>query len=316
MELPKLQDLDVAQKKVLVRADLDFDPEDTENLRFKTLIPTLDYIKKKGGDIILIGHKGRPQGRFDENLSLKPFQKVFEKWGAHVLENLRFDPGEEANDENFAKSLAVQGDVYVNESFAASHRVHTSIVGLPKYLPHAAGLRFVAEVANFEKVLENPRHPLVIIISGFKDDKLSYIPNFMSFADRILIGGRMPDYIHDTSLLRSNEKVFIAGLVSDKEDITMNSIEKFEIEIGGAGTIVVAGPLGKFEEEGHRQGTSRVFTKIAESSAYKVAGGGDTVAAINLLGLADKFDWMSVGGGAMLTFLAKGTLPGITALLG
>ena len=118
----------------------------------------------------------------------------------------------------------------------------------------------------------------------------------------------MPEDIND-------EKLLVAKLIMDKEDITVHSIEKFEEEIDKAGTIVVAGPMGKFEEEGHIMGTKRVFQAIADSRAYKLAGGGETQKVISTLGLTKKFDWISVGGGASLEFLAKGTLPGIEALL-
>ena len=188
-------------------------------------------------------------------------------------------------------------------------------MSLPKLLPHAAGLRFSEEIGNLDKVLENPNRPIITLISGVKDDKLTYIEDFLKFSDKILIAGRLPDYIHDTSPLRTNEKVIVADLLPDKEDITIHSIEKFENEIRNAGTIVVSGPIGKFEEEGHRQGTKRIFEAISSSNAFKVAGGGDTENAIKLLNLTDKFNWISVGGGAMLEFLAKGTLPGIQALL-
>jgi phosphoglycerate kinase len=181
-------------------------------------------------------------------------------------------------------------------------------------LPHAAGLRFHEEVRNLSMVFENPKRPVVMGISGVKDDKLSYIKDFLKVADKILIGGRLPEYIHDSSELHKNPKVVVANLMADKEDITIHSVEKFEEEIGKAGTIVLSGPMGKFEEEGHRQGTKRVFEAVAFGQAFKVAGGGDTQSAIKMFGLNEKFDWISVGGGAMLTFLAKGTLPGIEAL--
>lgn len=314
MNLPKVNDSDLKDKRVLVRADLDFDPSDSENLRLKTLIPTLDLIKEKGGKIILIGHRGRPDGKADESLSLRPFEKVFAGWEAQVWENLRFYGGEEGNDDSFAKSLSEKADFYVNEAFAASHRNHASIVGIPKHLPHAAGLRFAQEVENLSKVFDNPKKPVVAIISGFKDDKLTYVTDFKKFADKILIGGRLPDYIHDTSAYRKDDQIIVASLIADKEDLTIHSVEVFEREIKNAGTIVVSGPLGKFEEDGHRQGTARVFKAVIEAEAFKVGGGGDTIAAAKLLGVSDKFDWISVGGGAMLEFLAKGTLPGIEAL--
>jgi phosphoglycerate kinase len=111
------------------------------------------------------------------------------------------------------------------------------------------------------------------------------------------------------------DKVIVGNLIMDKEDITLNTIEVFNKEIEKAGTIVVSGPLGRYEDEGHRQGTERVFKAVVASNAFKIAGGGDTEAAISLLDLQNKFDWLSVGGGAMLEFLAKKTLPGIEALL-
>ena len=315
INLPKLSDANVQGKRVIVRADLDFDPSDINNLRLTSLTPTLDYLKSQSSVITIIGHRGRPEGKVDESLSLKPFESYFGKWGAKVLENLRFNPGEESNSEDFAKELAKDQDFFVNEAFGVSHREHASIVGLPKLLPHAAGFRFSEEVQNLNQVLENPNHPLVMLISGFKDDKLSYMENFLKFADKILIAGRLPDYIHDESPLRKNEKVIVADLIGDKEDITIHSIEKFLPEIEKAATIVVSGPIGKFEEEGHRQGTQKIFTAVTDSKGFKVAGGGDTETAIKLLNLGDKFNWISVGGGAMLEFLAKGTLPGIQALL-
>ncbi|HWA52390.1 MAG TPA: phosphoglycerate kinase [Patescibacteria group bacterium] len=314
ISLPKLSDFNLTGKRVIVRADLDISPEDINNIRLTSLSQTLDYLKNQNALITIIGHRGRPQG-LDESLSLKPFEQYFKKWEARVLENLRFDEREEKNDESFAKELSAGQDFYVNEAFGVSHREHASIVGLPKLLPHAAGFRFVSEIENLSKVLENPQRPLIFIISGLKDDKLSYMESFLKLSDKILIGGRMPDYIHDDSPLRHNEKVVVADLLPDKEDITIHSIEKFETEIIKSKTIVVSGPIGKFEEEGHRQGTSRVFFNVTNSNSFKIAGGGDTETAINLLNLKDKFNWISVGGGAMLEFLAKGTLPGIVSLL-
>jgi len=325
VELPKLTDLEVTGKRILLRLDLDCDP-DPNDLRIKASTETLDYLKEKGAKIIIIAHRGRPsheatagKSSIDEKLSLLPFQSIFDKWGATVEENLRFDPGEEANDPEFAKKLASQGEAFINEAFASSHREHASIVGLPKLLPHAAGFRFVKEVENLSKVLDNPKHPVVFLLSGVKEDKLSYLEGIKKFADKILVGGRLPDYMGDEKLIsvrsrNEDEQVIVGNLTMDKEDITLNTIDRFSSEIKKAGTIVVSGPMGKYEDEGHRQGTERVFKVVAESSVFKVAGGGDTESAIRLLSLADKFSWISVGGGAMLDFLVNGTLPGITAL--
>lgn len=320
MDLPKLTDLDVSGKRVLLRLDLDCDPNPND-LRIKASQDSLNYLKEKNSQIIILGHRGRPDGKVDESLSLKPFQSIFDKWGAKVEENLRFDPGEENNDPEFAKKLASLGDCYVNEAFASSHREHASIVGLPKLLPGAVGFRFQKEVENLSKVFDNPKRPLVFIISGLKEDKLQYIKAFENLADKILVGGRLPDFLGDAALesVRSKsekDKVIIGNLIMDKEDITLNTIEIFEKEVGSSGTVVVSGPLGKYEEEGHRMGTEKVFKAVAGSSAFKVAGGGDTEKIITTLDLSNKFDWISVGGGAMLEFLSKRTLPGIEALLG
>ena len=319
INLPKLTDLDVANKRVLLRLDLDTEPN-SNDLRIKASVETLNYLKDNGAEIIIIGHRGRPDGKFDENLSLKPFEKIFDKWGAEVKENLRFNLGEEANDMGYAKKLALLGDVYINEAFASSHRDSASITGLPKLLPHAAGLRFEKEIENLSKVFDEPRRPVVFIVGGSKKDKLDYIEGLKAVADKILVGGRLPEYMGDEALesvrQRSEiEKILIGNLTQDKEDITLNTVERFEIEIEKAGTIILAGPMGKYEDEGHRQGTERVLRKVIENrEAYKVAGGGDTIAALNTLSLSQDFSWVSVGGGAMLEFFVNKTLPGIKAL--
>ena len=320
MNLPKPTDLDISGKKVILRLDLDTNP-DPNDLRIKASGQTLDYLKENGASkIVIIGHKGRPEGKSSEALSLKPFEPIFAEWGAVVKENLRFGPGEEANDEIFAREIASWGDVYINEAFAGSHRNHASIVGVPKFLPHAAGFHFVSEIEHLEHALENPKRPLVFLISGVKEDKLLYIKEFEKFADKVLVGGRLPDYLGDEKLVSvrsrgESDKLIIGNLIMDKEDITIHTIERFVDEVSMAGTIIVSGPLGRFEDEGHRQGTESVFKAISRSSAYKIAGGGDTETAINLFGLQNTFDWISVGGGAMLEFLSKKTLPGIEALL-
>lgn len=310
MNLPKLSDLDVSGKKVLLRADLDIDVG--ENYRLEAFLPTLEYLSSKSAKIILLGHRGRPGGVYDDSLSLRPVENELRKIAAginfEVLENLRFDPGEEKNDPEFAKRLASLGDIFVNEAFGNSHRVHASIVGLPKLLPRAAGLRFVKEVENLSKVLNNPKRPVVYIIGGVKKDKLDYLPLLEKIADKILVGGRLPAYAEISN------KFLVANLQPDKEDITLNSIERFEEEIAKAGTIVLAGPMGRYEDKEHRQGTERIFKAVASSKAFRVAGGGDTEKAVEVLSLSKKFDWVSLGGGAMLEFLVNKTLPGIEAM--
>ncbi|HKC04943.1 MAG TPA: phosphoglycerate kinase [Patescibacteria group bacterium] len=323
MDLPKLTDLDVSGKKVLLRLDLDTDP-DPNDLRIKASEETLDYLKEKNAEIIILAHRGRPEGKVDESLSLKPFQSIFDKWGANVEENLRFDPGEEANDPEFAKKLASMGDCYVNEAFGSSHREHASIVGLPKLLPHAAGIHFTKEVENISKIFDpsagSGLHPIVILISGIKKDKLDMIEPLSAITDKVLVGGRLPEFLGDEGLESvrlqgSDKKVIVGNLNQDKEDITLNTIERFTKEIKLAKTIVLAGVLGKYEDAGHRMGTEKVFQAVAASNTFSIAGGGDTLHVIESMNLEDKFDWISVGGGAMLDFLSEKTLPGIDALL-
>jgi phosphoglycerate kinase len=332
MKLPRIDELDLKGKKVLVRADLDISEVDKENFRLECLLPTLKYLSEQNCSIIVIGHRGRPseipdgktKEQVQEELSLKSVSEALEallkkRWGEEkvknlnmqMMENLRFNLGEEENDVSFTKHLAESGEVYINEAFAISHREHASIVGLPKFMPHAAGFRFLEEVENLSKVFENPVRPVVAIISGIKKDKMDYIEPFKEFTDKILIAGRLPEFMPEDN---ADPKLLIAKLLPDKEDITIHSIENFIDEIKKAKTIIVSGPIGKYEEEGHRMGTERVFYAVANSSAFKVAGGGDTISALNLLGLRDKFDWLSVGGGAMLEFLTKKTLPGIDVL--
>ena len=325
MNLPKIEELDIQNKKVLLRADLDVDDSKDGLGRLKILLPTLKILTQKASKITIIGHKGRPDGKENIELSLKTASVALRKllvqeWGEErvkkldieMSENLRFDSRETENDEHYAEHLAEGNDVYINEAFAASGGKHTSIVGLPKLMPSAAGLRFIEEVENLEKISNNSKKPVLLIIGGIKKDKLDYLEDYKKFADKILVGGRLPEYLPEDL---KDKQLVVAKLIMDKEDITIRSIEKFEEEISRAGTIVVAGPMGKYEEEGHVMGTKRVFEAIADSQAYKVAGGGETQKAISTLSLTEKFDWISVGGGASLEFLAKGTLPGIEALL-
>ena len=338
MVLPKLTDANISNKKVLLRLDLDVDEDYT---RIEAAKETFDILSAKNCSIIAIGHYGRPDGKADEKYSLKRLASVIEKISGLqtefceeiigekakkaienlkpgcvlLLENLRFNPGEEKNDPEFVRELASLGEFYVNESFAVSHRSHASFVGLPSILPHAAGMRLVKEVEVLSGILENPKRPLVSVISGLKKDKIEHIKNFSKISNKILVGGRLPLYYTDENLNPDPEKIILADLIADKMDITVHTIEKFKAEIAKAKTIVLAGVPGKYEDEGYRQGTREVFTAVAESSAFKLVGGGDAVAAVNLLGLSDKFDWVSVGGGSFLEFLAKGTLPGIEALI-
>lgn len=352
MTSPILNDIDVTGKRVFVRGDLDVplnEPEDNNSdnytvqdpSRLEALKPTIDLLFEKGaGQIVVAGHIGRSgegEPMISTHILLESLEKIL---GRHIvfkrlddpiqenenlilLENLRSTKEEEENNLDFAGKLANLADIYVNEAFATSHREHASIVTLPRLIREkggqiALGLRFEKEIEVLKNILENPRRPLIALTSGIKKDKLMYAREFEKFCDKVLIGGRLPEYVseeeRDLPVNLQEGKLIFAKLTPDKEDITLHSIERFEEEINKAGTIILAGVIGKYEDEGHRQGTQRVFTAIANSSAFKLVGGGDSEAALTLFGLTDKFDWISVGGGAMLEFLVKKSLPGIEAL--
>lgn len=325
MNLPELSEEKVKGKSVLLRLDLDVG---IDTSRIESAKETLNFLVENSAKTIIIGHKGRPNG-VEAEFSLKPLAGViggligkevaFIEKGAKadgdivLLENLRFDSREEKNDETFAKELTSLGQFYVNEAFAVSHRPHASIIGVPKYLPHAPGFRFIEEIKNLSKVTESPKRPVIVLISGIKKDKVEMAKELAEKVDKVLVGGKLPKYFGDVN--PNPKKIMLGDLTFDGADITLNSAQRFKAEIARAKTIVLAGVLGKYEEEGYRQGTKEVFRAVSQASAYKVAGGGDTEAALDMLGLTKKFDWISVGGGAMLEFLSKGTLPGIDALL-
>ncbi|MFZ3301547.1 MAG: phosphoglycerate kinase [Microgenomates group bacterium] len=339
--LSSLKESDLSGKKVIVRGDLDISEISENDLRLKSLIPTLKYLQEKKAKIILIGHSGRPEGKVNNGFSLKPVSEILEKMlqtkinfvfdiaGVEakeesdklqdgqimMLENLRFDSREEENNEDFAKSLSSLGEIFINEAFSVCHRSHASIVGIPKFLPSYAGLNLEKEIENLNNVFD-PIRPLVILISGVKDDKIKMIEPLSNLADKVLVGGRLPDFMGDNteSVRTQNGKIIVGNLVMDKEDITLNTIEKFKEEVAKAKTIVLAGVLGKYEDEGHSQGTKEIFSAIAATSAFKIVGGGDSLTAIQKYSLTEKFDWVSVGGGAMLDFLTQKTLVGIEAL--
>ncbi len=272
IQLPVIEEALVAEKKVLVRADLEWDGEDSQRERVTKEI--VEYLKKNGADKIkLIGHKGK-----------------FEL-------DLRADPREEANDESLAQELAEGWDVYVNEAFATSHERHCSIDTLPRWMKKqgkqvCVGLRFAKEI----EVLGGVK-PGVAVIGGAKGNKGEYAERLEKKGWVVLRGGLLPG----------------AKLRPDGLDISDEEIKRLSDEVTKAETIVLAGPMGKYDEA--PEGTREVFTAVANSRAYKIAGGGDTEAALEKFGLKEKFDWISVGGGAMLEFLATGTLPGIEAVI-
>jgi phosphoglycerate kinase len=278
---------------------------------------------------LIIGHAGRPEGKLNPALSLKPIADWFskelgEKVGffedfrigesenrASVLENLRFWEGEEENDPKFAQELAELGDLYVNDSFAASHRAHASIAGVPQHLPAYAGLRLAEEVKELGGVLENPERPLVFILGGAKTEtKAPLVSNFAEVADSVLLGGLL---MFDQSLRKITRAVFPVDAV-ETFDIGPETEKKFTEIVKNAKTVVWNGPMGKWEDDKYAAGTRAVAKSLAEHPGKTIVGGGDTIAALSAFGLLEKMGYVSMGGGAMLEFLAGKELPGLKAL--
>jgi 3-phosphoglycerate kinase len=312
-----------------------------DETRIQDSLPTINHLLSKKAKIIILSHLGRPEGKTVQELSLRPVAeklkellnsklktqnsklhlktKNFEAFRVNeditLLENLRFYQGEEDNDAEFSQKVASFGDFYVNNAFACSHREHASIVGLPKLLPHAAGLDLLKEVRILSSVREEPKRPVVVILGGAKEDKLDSITGLLDWADKILIGGKLPELMQKTGDRRQEtEKIIVAGLGQEGKDITLETIEKFTEIIKSAGTIVWSGPIGEYEIKDWEYGTKMMAQAICESAAFKIIGGGDTEAALTKLQLVDRIDYVSSGGGAMLEFLAKGDLPGLKSL--
>ncbi len=310
--------------RVFVRCDLDVpvnsDGTLGETYRIESALETLNYIIEHGGIPVIAGHMGKPDGQPNPRLSTQQLMPYFnqhlgeEKF--ELLENLRFDPREETNDDNYAKELSIKADIYVNESFATSHRKHASIVGITKYLPSYAGFRLKKEIDTLSKILDTPARPLTVIIGGAKlESKMPVVSKFLEVADFVLLGGKLG--LDWTSEIPEN-LMLPTDYADDQKDIGPNTVLRFNDVISRAKTILWAGPVGAYETAQFMEGTQGIAQAITlattHNEALSVIGGGDTITACNQLGLLQKFSFVSTGGGAMLQFLADGTLPGIEAL--
>lgn len=342
MTLPPLDQVDLHGKTVFVRGDIDVpltpapDIKISDDTRLVNIYPTIDYLQKQNCRIVLAGHLGRPGGKVVPELSSQPVADWFSQKLSHsqsdptqlnnfsgfkvseqltVLENLRFDPREESGEDTLAQQLAALADVYIDEAFAASERSHASITGVPKSLPHYAGLRLAQEIEVLSQVLNNPQRPLLVIIGGAKmETKIPVITKMAEVADNILVGGKLLNEIKIGDPIMGLPKVHLLKLTADTKDSTLESIDKYQDLIKTAATIVWNGPVGLVEDYTYQVGTRRIAELVANSSAHKILGGGDTIGFVNKLGLAEKFDWISSGGGAMLNFLSGEDLPGVKAL--
>jgi phosphoglycerate kinase len=390
--LPKLtiERLPLSGKRVFVRADLNAPLERgtvSDDTRLRAVVPTLRHALDAGASVVLASHLGRPKGGPDPNYSLRP---VAERLGALLdrpvplapdcvgaptrdqaqalkagdvllLENLRFHPEEEKNDDGFARQLAELADCYVNDAFAAAHRAHASIAAITRHLqPAAAGLLMQRELEALGRILESPERPLVAVLGGAKvSDKVSLVEHLIEKVDGLVIGGGMAftflralghsvgrslmelDRIETAraaleasrrrgvQLTLPVDAIVADGLdspagravgirdIPDAQmglDIGPRTIDRFAAVLKSARTIVWNGPMGVFEKPPFATGTVAIARAVAEASAFSVIGGGDTIAAVNMAGVADRMGYISTAGGAFLEFLEGRSLPGVEAL--
>ena len=382
-----VRDLDVGDKRVLVRVDFNVpvkDGEVTDDTRIRRALPTIRYLLQEGARPVLISHLGRPKGEPDQKYAMDPVAtrlqdllgesvkkldaavgpevaEALDDWdrrGVVLLENSRFYAGETSNDAGFADQLAALADLYVDDAFGAAHRAHATTVGVPQRMPAAAGLLMEEEIDYLDKVLEDPERPFVAILGGAKvSDKLGVIESLLGIADSLLIGGAMgftffqalgyevgdslveDDYLEEAKRLMEEAgdrlilpvDVVVAGAMEEGAesetvavddippgkmglDIGPETVALFEGHISDASTIFWNGPMGVFEIDAFAKGTEGVARAVAESGATSVVGGGDSVAAVNKLGLEDRMSHISTGGGASLEYVEGKELPGIAVL--
>lgn len=309
MILPTLREAgDLSGKRVLVRIDWNVPIENRlvqDDFRIRQSMPTIELLQKSGAKVILMTHLE------SDEASVEPLRKYVPE-GVELLENLRNDPREKENSPEFAKELASQADIYVNEAFSVSHRAHASIVGVPKFLPSFVGLEFEREVTELSKAF-TPPHPFLFILGGAKfETKLPLVKKFQDIADEIFIAGANAKPASEMGFLNAPKITFPLGDIAalDADEPNLNLMKQ---KIEASELILWNGPLGKYEA-GYTEGTKALARIIAESGKKSIVGGGDTLTAIQALGLDDKFTFVSTAGGAMLDFLANETLPGIEAL--
>ena len=389
-------DIDVKGKKVLCRCDFNV-PQDkqtgaiTDDKRIKAALPTLQYLLDQGAAVIACSHLGKPKGEVKPALTLAPVaHRLEELLGREVifasdvvgpdaqakaaalqpgqlmlLENLRFEKGEEKNDPAFAKALAdLAGSdgVYVSDAFGTVHRAHASTAGVAQYLPAVSGFLIQKELEIIGGALANPKRPLVAILGGSKvSSKIGVINNLLEIADTIIIGGGMAytfaaaqggkigtslleadwmDYANDmvkkaadkgVKLLLpvdtvvadafaadANSQVVTSGQIPDGWmglDIGPKTIELYSQAVADAGTVIWNGPMGVFEFPAFAKGTAAIAEALSKTDAITIVGGGDSAAAVEQLGYADKMTHISTGGGASLEFMEGKALPGVVCLL-
>jgi len=343
LKLPRsVRDADVAGKRVLVRADLNVPLEDghvADDMRIRAALPTLRLLLERGAaEVIVCSHLGRPDGP-DPKFSIEPVAKRLHELEpdprVRVLENTRFNPGEAKNDPAYAQELASLADLYVNDAFGSAHRAHASTEGVAHLLPAYAGLLLERELTELGRLLADPEHPFVVIVGGAKvTDKIGVLRSLSERADAILVGGKMAEEIRESPIdvqvklpvdvvaaerfeADAASKIVPFEAVPDGWlglDIGPKTCGAFAMRIALAKTIFWNGPMGVFEWPRFAAGTKAVAEAVASSGAHSVVGGGDSVRAIEELGLADRISWVSTGGGASLELLEGKKLPGVAAI--
>jgi phosphoglycerate kinase len=316
--MKSLRSVDPEGKKFLVRCDLDVlgeDGEIKEDFRLISSVKTLNYILQGQGFAYICGHIGKTQEP-NEKFSTKKLKDFFLKHlvneNFELLENLRFDSREENKNEDYARELALGKDFYVNDSFATSHRDHSSITEVTKLIPSFIGFHFEEELENLDYVRNAHRRPINVLVGGAKiESKLPTIENFLKFADHVLVGGKL--MFEDS--LKNNPKIILGVDSIDGKDIGPNTIEEFKKYINDSKIIFWAGPLGLVEDSKYENGSLQVADLISKSGAYSVVGGGDTISFLDKHNLLEKFSFVSVGGSAMLEYLSTGKLIGLQAVL-
>jgi len=385
-----IEQVDLGGRRVFLRADLNAPLEHgavSDDTRLTAVLPTIRYALDHGAAVVLASHLGRPKGGPDPKYSLTPvaerLQALLErpvplapdcvgesveglarglKPGQMILlENLRFHPEEEANDDVFAQRLAALADVYVNDAFAAAHRAHASIDAITRHLqPAAAGLLMRRELEALGRIVQSPARPLAAVLGGAKgSDKIALVEHLVARVDALIVGGGMAftflralghgvgrslvevDRVEmargilegarrrGVQVVLPVDAVVAGGLDSPSGravavrdipaeqmglDIGPLTVERFTTVLKTARTIVWNGPMGVFEKPAFAAGTVALARAVAESPAFSVVGGGDTVAAVNQAGVTDRIGYISTAGGAFLEFLEGRALPGVEAL--
>jgi len=346
VRLPRsVEHAEVAGRTVLVRADLNVPLENgrvADDTRIGAALPTLELLLSRGAEEVRVcSHLGRPKTEEDRaKYAMAPVAErvaeLVEDERVRVLENTRFDSRETKNDPSFARELAEGCDLYVNDAFGSAHRAHASTEAVARVLPAYAGLLLLAELEHLGRLLGEVQRPFVLVTGGAKvEDKLGVLQNLGGRADDVLVGGKMAEELRDSNplgfeVVLPTDVVAAAAFEEDAEtrvapyddvpagwlglDIGPATRHAFAERIGGAGTIFWNGPMGVFEWERFAEGTRAVAEAIAATEAFSVVGGGDSVRAVQELGLAHRISWVSTGGGASLELLEGKELPGVAAI--